>query len=78
MQDPEVSNNSSEQCEQERDQPRGNILEEALELAAIEIENFLEEEHGDEGIALDVWEELQDDIEDLDCLLEEDLNSVFW
>ena len=73
----EISNGSTEQ--ERRDQANGNVIEAALELAAIEIDNFIaeEEENGDEGIDLDVWEELQGEIESFDCQLEEELNHIF-
>ena len=68
-------------------EPNGNIINAALAFADNEIANIIEEienggvllsEHDDEGIDLDLFEELQGEIEDFDCRLEDELENIIW
>ena len=68
-------------------EPNGNIINAALSFADNEIADIIEEienggvllsEHDDEGIDLDLFEELQGEIEDFDCRLEDELENIIW
>ena len=68
-------------------EPNGNIINAALSFADNEIADIIEEienggvllsEHVDEGIDLDLFEELQGEIEDFDCRLEDELENIIW